>query len=702
MPLHDTDALDRALAARGPFALLDALGVRHTREGRSARLACPFHDERTPSATFGLGPEGTLRLHCFGACGRSWDALALVAVARGFDVEHDFAAVAAEGARLAGLAAPPIGASTSARREPPPPEPPRYAPAAELRALLGRSASVVDDAPCCDALAARGINPGLVADLGLAVALPRDHELLPRWARKAGRPWGELGYRLGLAAYAVQGPSEAPQSPTLEICGIRAWCVDPNRAADLPKRVAPAGCEMRGLFLACPTARRYLQAGEPCRLVVVEGEPDFLSLATTAALAGRAWGVVGVVAGSWTQALADLVPEGSVVATATHDDAAGDRYAKAVADSAKGRFEVVRAPPERDSSGEPSDLNDMLRAGTLEAFDPFKGAPELGGLPPGEVDGRTALVEFLRAFREGRPKLRPISTGFLDLDHALHGGYRRGDLWILGGRTSQGKTSCAFSGVASKLSAPSPDPCAVWSVETMDDDALARLLARQSGLSLSRMRSPAPGTEQEMAALVEAANPLVLAPWRLGSRARRRGERPPPMTVEMLGGRVAAFVAHARRAGYDTALIVVDYVQRLAKSNGRHTVREHVMHVCAELKDLAMAEGIAVMALSQVSREVDGRDDKRPTLGDLSESSSLEQDADGVIAVYRPGYYDRDADPTVAELLILKNRHGPVDRVRVRWRPETASYHDDWAPEPNLLRNRTMKGKLKCLERPCT
>lgn len=666
---YDVDQVQRALAARGPFALLDQLGLRYQREHQAARLACPYHDERTPSATLRVGPEGTLRLHCFGSCSRSWDALSLVAQVHSLDVDRDFRDVLATCAGLAGVGPLPPGHQPPPRQPHPEPEPPRYAPPAEISRLMAWCEAVTHDPVCSAALAGRGINPGLVADLGLALALRLDVEpdAIPRWARVGGLPWPEAGFRLLVPTFAVLAGE-------VTLAGLRAWRVEGD-ASDGRKRVAPAGCSQAGLFLACPTARRMLERGSAAKLVVVEGEPDFLSLATLSALHGRDIGVLGVVAGSWTTGLAACVPVGSTVAVCTHDDGAGDRYAQTVEASAEGRFRVVRRPPEgRHADGRAFDLNDMARAGTLEAFDPFAFAPSAsdpadpGACVEGEVDFAAGAVEWIRDFAAGRPQNQPIPTGFLDLDGLLHGGFREGDLWVFCGRTSQGKTSAMLSVVEGHLLAPTGRGAYVASVETKNNDAFARIFARLTRLHLARLRGAEAGTEDEVTRLVEAGAALAPLPFRLMQRR---------MTVEQIAGRVAAFHGQAKARGQRLGIVAVDYVQRVKKTNPRMDEREHVMHVCAELKELAMTENVAVVALSQVSRRVEERADKRPTLADLKESGSLEEDADGVVAVFRPGHYDPSQDSRLAELIVLKNRHGPIDRVHVRWRAETASYHDD-------------------------
>ncbi|HEU4411159.1 MAG TPA: hypothetical protein VFS43_38255 [Polyangiaceae bacterium] len=360
MPGDDALEVKAGLARRGPFALLDGLALPYQRDGRAAVLLCPFHGERTPSARLRVGPEGTLQLRCHGACQRTYDALHLVALARGLDVESQFVEVLVEGARLAGLyqleadllrerSGLPPGAGPKAPPPPAPPPParpaPDYPPASEVEALWRRGTkplvdyrttapdtveTVVADPEAYAALEGRGISPEAVTDLDLARVLAPG-AALPRWARYRGRhraethpqglPWPELGYRIVLPVYDAKGAMRS----------VRAWRVGPARHEGDPKRLPPSGCRADGLLLANAEARAMLERGDPhappLRLLVAEGEPDFLTIATghRGHYLYAAPAVVGLASGSWTDDAAARVPRGSSVVVATHADDAGER-----------------------------------------------------------------------------------------------------------------------------------------------------------------------------------------------------------------------------------------------------------------------------------------------------------------------------------------------------------------------------------------
>jgi hypothetical protein len=374
----DARAVNEGLTRLGPFVLLEKLGMRHRREGRDAIVLCPFHGEKTPSARLRLGAGGTLQLRCHGACQRSWDALALVAHARGLDLETDFQAVLIEGAGLAGLFQLEAELCELEGRERPPPRPPappppplerslepprEYAPRAEVDALWAAALPLVSyrptgspggpgvdvvpaDLEVYDLLQKRCICPELVADRDvarvLAVGAP-----LPRWARYRGPrpaslPWPELGYRLVLPVYDHHGLMR----------GVRAWRVGGD--ADDPKRLPPAGCRADGLVLACPVGRAMLATGRPpegwpggqtFRVLVAEGEPDYLMWATywtdACAHPPAVLGLPG--SGAWSADLAARIPSGAEVFVRTDPDDAGDTYAEHI-NALIGRRCVVRRP----------------------------------------------------------------------------------------------------------------------------------------------------------------------------------------------------------------------------------------------------------------------------------------------------------------------------------------------------------------------
>ena len=324
MSTDDVSKVKDALDALGPFGVLTALHVPFIREGRNARFRCLWHTERTASTTLRIGPQGSLQAHCHGACGRSWDSLALVAAVQGLDVKADFRRVLEEAAAVAGVHLDVLAPRVRAPRPPPPPPPPpRYA--AGVADLWNRCGPVDADPDVADYLCVRGLDPVAVAARDLARALPTDGPS-PGWARCRGQTWAESGHRLLTPAYDASGALRA----------VRATRV---RDGEGPKRLTPGGTSTSGLVLACPAARLLLSGqGSASRIAITEGETDFL----TACLAWPDLAVFGIWSGAWTADLAARIPDGAAVLVATDHDPAGDAYAGQITRSLAGRCDVRR------------------------------------------------------------------------------------------------------------------------------------------------------------------------------------------------------------------------------------------------------------------------------------------------------------------------------------------------------------------------
>lgn len=323
--------------------LLEQLGLfgegrEHLRQGGGGWLVrCPWHDERTPSCSVRLGPDGTIAVKCH-ACDHGGDALSLIAAARGLDLRADFRAVLAEGARLGRLwhvvdaleGRQPREAAPAPRPAPRTPvdAPPReWPPVAEVEALWRACGPVEADAEVTEHLRGRSIDPAMVDALEIARALPAQGAL-PRWARYRGaaaeaRSWRELGYRLIVPMFDARGGLRS----------VRAWRVMPG---DGPKRLPPGGHKASELVMADDFARAMLAGTRaPEDVVVVEGEPDFV--ARCLVTHGPRAAIVGIVSGSWTRALAERLPVGCRVAVRTDHDQAGDRYAAEIIATLKRR-----------------------------------------------------------------------------------------------------------------------------------------------------------------------------------------------------------------------------------------------------------------------------------------------------------------------------------------------------------------------------
>lgn len=315
-----------------PRRLVDALswGRKWVRQaGGGITILCPVHGERTPSCSVSRGPDGTIRVFCFG-CGFAGDALRAIAVAHNLSESSDFREILAIGAEIAGqlaLADEIRGGQVRTDRKPVPrPEPVEtrtFPPREEVLELLRGTTPVLESSKAASMLHERGFDVELVDELKLARVVAPGHPL-PKWASKRyeeGAPrlsWRETGHVLLLPVFDSHGA----------LISVRGWRVVENKT---PKRLPPSGYLAQPLVLANQSARRMLRGVYcPRELFIVEGEPDYLAAATTF---GRADAVVGVNSGSWNREFAARVPRGTRVTIATHSDAAGDKYADVVMSS---------------------------------------------------------------------------------------------------------------------------------------------------------------------------------------------------------------------------------------------------------------------------------------------------------------------------------------------------------------------------------
>jgi len=310
----------------------------------------------------------------------------------------------------------------------------------------------------------------------------------------------------------------------------------------------------------------------------------------------------------------------------------------------------------------------------------------------GFADALRGAVEMAAEAYSRDGGLAGISTGLIDLDQKM-GGLHPSDLLILAGRPSMGKTALAtniaFSVAKAYAWEPQPDGSkktvsggivAFFSLEMSAEQLALRLLADASGVSGDRLRKGEIDAS-EFGRVRDAAMEIQEA----------------PLYIDATGGlSIAKLVARARRlkrsVGLD--LIVVDYLQLITGGEGKSDNRvQEVSMITQGLKALAKELSVPVMALSQLSRQVENREDKRPQLSDLRESGSIEQDADMVMFVYRESYYLGRAEPDtadsvkhlewqekmdrvagLAEVVIGKQRHGPIGTVRLHFNEDTTKF----------------------------
>lgn len=304
------------------WAVLHALGLADgaKRQARGAMIRCLRHAERSASCSITIGPDGTLRLFCFG-CTWSGDLFALIAAARGLDERRDFPAIVQTAVASLGVdgSAPPPPVRRQPPRQPPPP--------AEVADLWASCGPVCDDRALCLKLFDRALDSAVIADRDLARVLPPAGSL-PRWAWHNGQSWRDSEHVLIVPLYDAQGA----------LRGVHARSMQPS--AD-PKGLSPAGHSSAELVMCCPFARELLAKGIPAwwrlphapTIIVAEGVPDFLTDASHYGESEYVPATIGVISGAWSPGVAARIPDGCRVLVRTHSDQAGLKYRQQIAES---------------------------------------------------------------------------------------------------------------------------------------------------------------------------------------------------------------------------------------------------------------------------------------------------------------------------------------------------------------------------------
>jgi len=273
-------------------------------------------------------------------------------------------------------------------------------------------------------------------------------------------------------------------------------------------------------------------------------------------------------------------------------------------------------------------------------------------------------------------------SGFIGLDEFL-GGFQPSDLIIIAGRTSLGKTSLALS-IARNAAVEQGACVALFSLEMAQEPLVLRLLANESGINSRRVRLGGHLTEEEEKRIMEATGVLSEAPIYIDDSPQIR-------VVEMR--------SKARRLHYERGinLIIVDYLQLMQGEDRRENRVQEISYISRSLKALARDLNVPVIALSQLSRQVDWRASHIPQLSDLRESGSIEQDADIVMFVHRDeAYYtieewqdqhpDKEYPREIADIIIAKHRNGPIGQIKLRFRHNLAKFENIInIEEPSLL-----------------
>lgn len=268
--------------------------------------------------------------------------------------------------------------------------------------------------------------------------------------------------------------------------------------------------------------------------------------------------------------------------------------------------------------------------------------------------------QHLSEIKSHKKGITGIPTGFAKLDE-MTSGLQKGDLIILAARPSMGKTSLALN--LATNSALNGYSVGVFSLEMAAEQLTLRLLSTESGIAHHNIRN-ATITSDEWVALTNVAAHLADLKIFIDDAAG--------LTIMDLRTK-----ARKLKAEHNIDLLVVDYLQMLNSSKKHENRHQEVSEISRSLKALAKELGVPVIALSQLSRAVDSRMDKRPMLSDLRESGAIEQDADVIMFLYRDIVYNPETEnPNLAELIIGKQRNGPTGTIQLNFIRELTKFED--------------------------
>lgn len=282
--------------------------------------------------------------------------------------------------------------------------------------------------------------------------------------------------------------------------------------------------------------------------------------------------------------------------------------------------------------------------------------------PMGTVVQETLLRLNKLQQREG--VLTGVSTGFRDLDGVTNG-LQKSDLILVAARPSMGKTAFTLN-IAQNVAILGNLPVAFFSLEMSKEQLVGRILSSVSGVDSKKLRR-ADLNQEEWSRIIVAAEQMSRAPLYIDDT--------PGLTVADMRSKLRRL-----KVEHGLALIIVDYIQLMnGGGNNRNSDnrQQEISTISRNLKLIAREMNVPLIALSQLSRSVESRTDKRPVLSDLRESGSLEQDADIVAFLYREKYYDPDTElGDITEVIIKKHRNGALATINLMFQGELTRFRD--------------------------
>ncbi len=252
-----------------------------------------------------------------------------------------------------------------------------------------------------------------------------------------------------------------------------------------------------------------------------------------------------------------------------------------------------------------------------------------------------------------------IPTGFVDLDYKLSG-LQPSDLILVAARPSMGKTALVLN-IAQYVAFHENLPTAIFSLEMSKEQLVNRLFALESRVDAQLLRS-GNLSDADWEKLIEGAGTIGNSSLIIDDT--------PGISISELRSKCRKY-----KLEHGLSLIIIDYLQLMSGSGRSDSRQQEISDISRSLKQVARELNVPVIALSQLSRQVEQRPDHRPMLSDLRESGAIEQDADVVMFIYRDDYYNKDSEQKgIAEIIIAKQRNGPIGTVNLVWMPQYTKF----------------------------
>ncbi|MDF2587289.1 MAG: replicative helicase [Anaerocolumna sp.] len=261
-------------------------------------------------------------------------------------------------------------------------------------------------------------------------------------------------------------------------------------------------------------------------------------------------------------------------------------------------------------------------------------------------------LESIESAAKNKGSVTGVSTGFYDLDYKT-AGLQPSDLILIAARPSMGKTAFVLN-IAEHAVMRSNVTTAIFSLEMSKDQLVKRIMAMHSKVDSQSIRT-GDLSDEDWLKLVESARAIGNSNLIIDDTSS--------ISIGELRSKCRKF-----KLEHNLGLVIIDYLQLMSGSKKSESRQQEISEISRSLKGLAREINAPIIALSQLSRAVEQRPDKRPMLSDLRESGAIEQDADVVMFIYRDDYYNRDSeDAGISEIIIGKQRNGPVGTVKLAW-----------------------------------